>query len=576
MRIRGRSLDDVIQRRRRERDQAGERWIDLRLDIVDEMTGEIWLSTGGRWDRRARIFDGPATQRIEVRAHAGQRRAVEWFASWLATHAGRRDTPPPFDPALVAEYLETIDAEPCEVYSALFAGGRRAGKTWIAMAFAVAYAITFPDAIVMLCAPDEADFDEMIRYVDGLIPEEWLDAQTAEGWILAHGPSILLRSAYDPESLKAGRVDLMVLNEGQRMKARAYAVARGNVVDRSGLVLVCANPPMKRGDQQWVSDFAAEATRGERAALYVEFSSLDNPHIDRRALLAMAADLDERSAEIEIFGRFLAPEDAVAYNWNRLENERPTPDVGDVTAEFLARVGEGTGIRQLIGIDVQRIPYIAAVIYRFFGSPDPSRVLMWAVDEVALSGGDEIELAAAIQEKGYLPDETLLVVDASGRYQHSRRRAADSPPPEWTGRGSFDLFRGAGFQRCVPPDRKRKRNPEIVDRVRAFTSMIHSKAGGRRLFADPKTAPVTCKAIREWRQVHGLPSRTQDMAHMGDGASYPIVRLFPRRLRSEKPGGMDPVASKVDDAQRPGREPGRRGRPTDRIGGRRRTRTRGL
>ena len=59
----------------------------------------------------------------------------------------------------------------------------------------------------------------------------------------------------------AGRVDLLLLNEGQRMKRRAYDVARGNINDRSGLVLVCANPPTKRGDQQWVSDFAAEASR---------------------------------------------------------------------------------------------------------------------------------------------------------------------------------------------------------------------------------------------------------------------------------------------------------------------------
>lgn len=485
-----------------------------------------------------------------VRAHEGQRAAVQWFQEWLHTHRHRRDNPPPFDPAMVDEYMATIETAPEEVYSALFAGGRRAGKTWIAVALAVAYAIAFPDSIVVLAGPDEKDFPELINYVNAILPDEWVDGETAEGWALTHGSILSLRSAYDPESLKMGRVDLFVLNEGQRMKKRAYDVARGSINDRSGLVIVCANPPTKRGDQQWVSDFAAEATRGERAALYVEFNSLKNPHINRRALVAMAHDLDKRSAEIEIFGRFLAPEDAVAYNWDRLENEKRAPDVGDVTAEFVARCNDGVGIRQVIGIDVQRFPYMAACVYRFFGSPHPDKVIAWIVDEVALAGGDELALARALEEKGYEHNETLLIVDASGSYQHSRRRKADSPPPDWTGRGSFDLFKRAGYRLIKPPDRKQKRNPHIVDRARAFTSMICSEAGVRRLFADPKMAPFTCKAIREWKHVHGTPSRAQDVAHMGDSASYPIVRLFPRRLRSDKPGGMDPVSSKVDRVPR--------------------------
>lgn len=560
MRIRGKSLDDLLERRRRERLDDGERYVDLRLDILDEITGEIWLTVGGLWDRRLKAIVGFATRRIEIRAHAGQRAAVEWFREWLVVHRGRRDNPPPFDPDKIDEYMAEINAEPSEVYSALFAGGRRAGKTWIGVALAIAYGVAFPDAIIFLAAPDENDWPEMVRYVNAILPDEWVDVETQDGWTLTNGARVELRSAYDPESLKAGRVDLLLLNEGQRMKKRAYDVARGNINDRSGLVLVCANPPMKRGDQQWVSDFAAEAHRGERAALYVEFSSLKNPHIDRRALVAMARDLDPRSAEIEIFGRFLAPEDAVAYNWSRLENELPAPEVGDVTREFLARMGEGDNFTHVIGIDVQRVPYMAAAVYRFYGSTDPNKVVAWIVDEIVLPGGDELSLALAMEIKGYIPDETLLIVDASGRYQHSRRSRADSPPPEWKGRGSFHVFKGAGWIHVKPPDRKRKRNPEIVDRVRSFTSMICSSVaeeneetgeitlgpGVRRLFADPKKAKFTCKAIREWKHVNGTPSRTQDVAHQADGVSYPIVRLFPRRLRSEKPGGMDPVAAKVD------------------------------
>jgi hypothetical protein len=179
-------------------------------------------------------------------------------------------------------------------------------------------------------------------------------------------------------------------------------------------------------------------------------------------------------------------------------------------------------------------------------------VLVWIVGETVLEGGDEVDFCHELDEAGLGSESTLIVCDASGRYQHSRRRSTDSPPPEWKGRGSFDIIRGAGYLRIVTPDRRMKRNPEIVDRMRAFTSMICSGFGERRLFADPLKAPKSCAAIRDWRTKHGMPSRTQEAAHIGDGASYPIIRLFPRRLRSAGKSTnprdvQDPVASRVDN-----------------------------
>lgn len=562
MASRARSRRDLIELRRREHDAgAGDRLVDLRLDFVDEATGDLLLSVGGQWDRRLRTFtDALPLTRSVIRVHPGQRRAVEWFRAWLDVHAERRDNPPPFDEALVDEYLANVDAAPEEVYSALFAGGRRAGKTWIAVALAVAYAVHFPAAIVYLVGPDESDWKELRNYVTGALARPWLERATAERWELVNGTAINLKQAFNPEALKEGRADLIVLNEGQRMQERAFHVARGNTVDRSGLTIVCANPPTKRGDQQWVADFAAEASRGERAALYVEFDALKNPHINRRALLSMAHDLDERSAEIEIFGRFLASEDAVAYNWSRLDNERPPPADGDITAEFLDRVGEGGGIRQIIGIDVQRFPYIVGVVYRIFvgegGERDPGRVRAWIVDEIALKGGDEDALSDAMMDRGYKPRETLLIVDASGQYQHSRRRSLDTEPPQWRGRGSFHVFKSNGYRRIVAPQRKRADNPPVIERARAFTALVHTRAAGRRLFADPKRAPYTCKAIREWKHVHGAPSRAQDVAHAADAASYVAIRLWPRRsTRSRRNGGVDPVTAAVDKKRTPDAAP---------------------
>jgi hypothetical protein len=296
--------------------------------------------------------------------------------------------------------------------------------------------VAFPGAIVWLVSPAETQDDELRRYADSTIAAEWRDRDTADGFDLCNGSRILFVSAFNPESLKNGEAHFVVLNEGQRMSQRAFVLARGAIVDRSGLVLVCANPPTEAKDQQWVADFAAEAQSGRRAAVYLHFNPLDNPHIDRAALLALKFEVDERTYQIEVLGMFLAAVNSVAYNWNRLENERPTPTRGDVTSMLMTLLEEGDGIAQVVGLDVQRIPYIGGPVYRFFGQPDRDSVLAWIVGEVVLDGGDEVDFCVALRDAGYLPESTLIVCDASGRWQHSRRGTADAPPPEWKGRGS--------------------------------------------------------------------------------------------------------------------------------------------
>lgn len=558
------TVDDAITRLRRERETGGDRYVPLRMlfEQHPETCGlyhraececapssvETLLEVGGRWDRRLKWFDGPADQAVVIRIHPGQRDAVLWFGRWIAAHRDRRVSPPAV-PTNLDDFEIDTSAE-CS-YSALFAGGRRAGKTWIGVAFVVAYAVAFPGSICWMASPTSEKHDELRAYMATHAAAEWIDHETeADGWWFCNGSTIGLKSGYNAEGLKEGRCDIALLNEGQQMKRRAFTVARGAIADRAGLVIVCANPPLEAKDERWVEDFAADAAAGRRAAVYLEFNPLKNPTIDRASLLSLAGEVDDRTFQIEVLGMFLGPADAVAYNWIRLLNERPVPKSAplDCTEQFLALAAEGEGIRQVVGLDVQRFPYIGGPVYRFYGAPDKDEVIAWIVDEVLLEGGDEVDFCDVLRAKGYTPETTLIICDASGQYQHSRRRSTDEPPPEWKGRGSFDVIRSEGYRRIKPPDRNMKKNPAIQDRARAFTSMIATKKGVRRLFADPDQAPGMCRMFREWRQVHGMPSRTQDVAHAGDGASYVIARLFPRRLRSGKPRGVDPVAARVDQA----------------------------
>lgn len=539
----------ALEQRRREHSDGGAR-VEMRLDF--EVQGKILLSVGGVWDRRLKMFDGDATTGVVVKPHPGQVETVEWFLSWLRKHATTRDNPP----QLSEEELQRIDERvtpPDEVYSCLLAGGRRAGKTWIAAAMIVAYAIQFPNAITWAVNPTDSDQDEVRRYVGALLKPEWVVRETAnDGWELINGSAIMLKSGYigaDSDAIKKGEAHLVWLNEGQKMKERVYVVARGATSDKSGLVLICANPPVEAKDQQWVADFAAAAMNRRRAAVYYHFSPLDNPHINRLALLELKRETDRRTFRIEALGEFLPPKDAVAHNWMRtaIGNERLVP-LGDprwtdVTDEFLRRRDLGDGLYDLIGMDFQVHPWMGGPVYRVYvegrAEPTEDNVVLWGVDEIVIVGDEEQWCEEAIR-RGYVPDETLIVGDGTGEYQHARR-GDSSAPPEWHGRGSFDIIRSCGFMHIVRPDPKIKRNnPHVLDRVRAMTALIESADQRRRLFLDPDRCPLTSKSIREWPTVHGKPSRTHEAAHLGDGASYPIVRLFPRLFRSGKTRGVMP------------------------------------
>lgn len=549
-----------LERLRRARDPGGEALVDMRIDVIWE--DQIVLSVGGRWDRNLEDYDGEAESAVEVYPHAGQIPTLEWFIAWMGVHAGRREDPPALDDDAL-DKLEQHMIQEDEVFSAMLAGGRRGGKTWFAAVICALYAVQFPNAIVWVVNPNDQKHDEVRRYMSQLLAPEWIARETvAEGWELVNGSAIMLKSAYvgtDPDAIKEGEAHLVWMNEGQKMAKRVYVVARGAVVDSSGLVLICANPPVEAKDQQWVGDFAADAQAGRQMSCYRHFNPLDNPHINRMALLALSREVDERTFRIEVLGEFLPPSNMVAYNWIRTGdgNERKMPQPGDphwidVTAQFLRMEDEGDDLEDMIGMDFQVHPWMGGPVYRFFApidqAPTRENVVMWGVDEIVIEG-DELAWCEEAKGKGYDPETTLICGDATGEYQHSRRSSTDQPPPEWEGKGSYDMLKQGGFLHIVPPSRRmRRKNPDVRDRVRAMTSMIEAglKKKRRRLFLDPDLCPKTCKSIREWPNVHGKPSRVHEAAHLGDGASYPIVRIFPRVLRSEKPGPVPTVKDRVD------------------------------
>lgn len=512
--------------------------------IVD---GEELLDVGGSWDRRLGDYvEDTLTDsgRIEVSIHPGQVLAVEWFADWL-------------DRYVAGNWGE----DEARDFSAILSGGQRAGKTWVAVGvFAVAFAACIPDSIVWLVAPTVEGFEEfedILEGADGVLARSWYE-RTGDHYWLANGSRIVMRSAHDPEALKVGRCDLLIMNECQRMKKKAESVCRARIADRGGLLVGCANPP-DRPIGEWVGDWVSETDSGERSGKHFWFNPYDNPHTNHKALDDAAESMDEKAFAIEILGKFYSVGDVVLYNWERLTNESTLPKIAklfgvgelrEITREVTKR-REGRAFDRVLGVDVQRRP-MASVELRFFENPlcpmpdDQSGDLWidWCIvvytDEVVLDGEEE-DLVIGWNEKGWDPDETLIICDASARWQFAERQPlkVEKRREEVKGRGSWAVFKNGGFRHIRTPQKGSEKNPDRVERCRATTARIKTSRAGKYgqhfLFALTRCKRTT-KAIRNWpNDKKGQPSNRSEHSHLGDALTYPVNRLFPRKLKRKIP-----------------------------------------
>lgn len=517
----------LIDRQRAAADHRSSRYADLQIDWIAEDTGELIGRFGGRYDRRLREYIGDAPTSRVVHLHAGQVEAAREFVRWLGVHLGAEQLPPGEK----------------RLFAWLVSGGRRGGKSFFLFQCLCAYAVAVPDAITWAACPSDSFYEEPIDYIESILPASWYVGRGWPWWRydLPNGSRIVLRSAFKAQKQKKGRANFVAINEAQQIPQSSMTALSGATVDDGGLVMAAANPPDVGDKGEWVAAMAAEARgagRGEREhERHDFFDPLANPHIDHEALLALASRMSEHEFNVQVRGMFLLPPDAVLHAWDRTGNEQPAPDLGECTEEFV-RHFEGRGASWIVGVDVQNYPWIAAVVFKAYRNPaapnDMARAFLWAVDEVYMDQGDEVDTAAALMDLGIDPDRTIVVCDASGDWQQ-QRRAAEKQRPKYKGKGSHDMFRGEGFRWVVGPDPEMESNPDVAERCRAANARIGNARRERFVFADPG-CKKTVNGIRLWRHVNGKVSRNSKHAHGGDAFTYVIWRFFPRRAA---PGTVD-------------------------------------
>jgi len=531
--------------------ETGERFVDLCIslrvaDVVEEGGKKRWdtatetelIRVGGRWDRARKRWDGHARKARVIRVHRGQERAARWLADWFRRRASgdwsgfRR------------------------VWSALFLGGRRGGKSHLACVALVMFCVLQPRARVWAVSPTQEETDELEQAIRDLLPRRWYrfrgsGAGKVVTFKLPHGGRIQCLSGHKPRALKRGRVDFCLYNEGQNMARAGYVQLRGAVADRGGLVLIAANPP-DSAIGRWIEEHYERAQAGKIACEVFDFDPSKNPWIEYAVLESLRDEVDELTFRREVLGHFVPIGDVVFHAWLDSETWRdPTADLVDVTVDFTRRhLGRAFGY--IVGADFQKTPHMAAAVIKAFADPalPEAEPTLWIVDEVVVENADEDDLVDALEaqrrwtpqgriEEGYrgwaLPDDDdpeqpvhcCVIADASGWFQDGAHTK---------GRTSDQALRARRWTWLYKPQADSDRNPDVVERCKVTNARLKSAAGRRRLFVARHCLRVA-EAMRRWENRNGVPYRRSDYAHVCDATTYPVYRFFGRpKVRNVKFG----------------------------------------
>ena len=506
--------------RHRERDifarklnqNVGDTFCDLAVEFVDEETLEHILAVGGRWDRVHKCWSNtPAKKALQVKLHKGQLEAARWLARWT-------------EQKITGE----VNAETFEKYTCLLLGGARAGKTNLALNFVVAYAACTPKARIWLVQNVGTSLsDELEIEIQKILPSSWYKRRGTK-FNLHNGAHIDIRSASKPASLKQGAFDLVMINEGQNIPQMAYALLAMRCADRGGLVVIAANPPNDNPRGEWVNDLRTNIKTGRvKDSVVFEFDPRDNPHVNIDQLMSVATGMSERDFQIEVLGMSLPPSNAVMHAFDPISNVGEPIGLEDITENWCRKRSLGSGVKQVVGMDFQRTPHMAAVVGKIYKNPlNDERILIHYRAEILVDLGDEYDLSKALYDFELVPRETAIICDASGFWQDADRNKGGS---------SSAILKECGWTRIFRPQRDVKVNPSNAERMKNDNRLFCNAEGEKEILIS-LNCPRLIQACKSWRTIQHKPDRSSEHSHIADAMSYLNWAMFPRVLHKTKIG----------------------------------------
>lgn len=531
------SLDERV--REVESAAGGEaRYVDVAVALTRDKDSSTLLFAGGEWDRLDRRFTEREPSKVAVvPLEESQIKFTQWFAEFLR------------------DYREGY---PRDVSLALVAGNRRGGKTFDTYLCQIAALIDVPmmadgtPTIGWTISKTYRQRDELDQIMAARIPPDFYRQQRApeHRFTLAHGAVLRNLSADDPDSLKQGRVDFLLLNEAQLMSPRAVKNGMYGTADRGGLTILAANPPDgPEGD--WLRDLKDaidEDAEIKKISRFFNFDARQNTKVDapaRKRVASLAKKISPEMADGDAEGTWRRWGDLACPSWNGRSMDRGglvgnPPDIGlaDMTAATTRREF-GRGFDFVVGADFQRKPQAAAVM-RIVQEPGIKEPVYWFVDEVGTKG-TEIELSTdllgfphSLTQKSGEARAAMIVGDCSGSWQGAQKIP---------GRTSFNLLEHEGWF-IVPAElikganSERPRNPNVSQRLGLMQRLMEA----RRV----RVSPACVWIIESFQKCQLRKTETGTrvpkgyLAHILDAASYACWRLEPK-LKSggpPKPGSF--------------------------------------
>lgn len=590
----------AILREHRERTSA--RHVDLAISLrvcdVDTSgpdprwltdTDEELVEVGGRWDRRRKRWIGAARELHILRVPRGsdQEQPARWLAEWFRRHArgprgahwDAKTTIPGRDAA--ARWGRAvpgrISVEFRRVWTLMLVGGRRGGKSHLAVVALVLMMVLCPRSIVWAISPTQEETDELEQAARSMLPRAWYTEPPLPGkalqFKLANGSRLLFLSGHKPRSLKRGRCDLAVLNESQNMYRATWRQLRGAIADRAGLVILPCNPP-DEAIGKWIEEVYALIRAGRIAAEAFHLVAKGNPFVTEEALEEMRREVDDVTAAREVDGKMGIPlGDTVFHAWSAAESIREVPaGWKDVTAE-VARQHLGRAAGYIVGMDFQLQPHEAAAVLKFFEDPaEPGVPIPWVVDGVLVEDANEDQLLDALERlerwtpagrvagqcyRGWIeptddkaaPVHCAVVMDASAWWQDSEHNP---------GKQSDRILTARRWTFCYRPQKDSDRNPNVAERCKVTNARLKEAdkedgtPGRRRMFSCPHNLEINT-AMAQWEnhKITGQPNRRSKFAHACDAVSYPVYRVFgkpkPRSSGEYRGAGRHDRAAELRD-----------------------------
>lgn len=484
-------------------------------------TKETLLLAGGEWDAYERRFtDKDPSQAKIINLEESQVAFTRWYAGWLR------------------DFREGF---PRDTSLAIAGGDRRGGKTFDLLMCTIATMVDVPrignsGTLGWVVSVNYQERDEIDKTVREWIPAKWYHYYKAPEFRYAfvHGASLRNVSADDPETLKRGRVDIVLFNEAQKMPVAALSNGIYGTVDKAGIALLAANPP-RRQVGEWVLTFK-EAIDEEKikGAKFFGFSSKENTQIDLGARSRVGDILrliDPKAALADDEGAWLPVGDRAYPKYDRKKHLEKPPAEGDITAGFMSKKA-GRPYATVGGVDFQGTPWHAGAVCRIYGTAE--KPIYWFVDEIISEQSTEDDFLDDVDDKGYSPESLFWVADASGAWQNGRHSL--------NGRQSFDIFKARRWH-IVPPRKKKSaqgefaKNPYVADRLGLVFKLMEEG----RIKVDPDKCPRLDEAFKDCPlksiNTRRLPSGRH--AHITDAAGYLLWFLEPKptpAARADNPG----------------------------------------